>query len=310
MSSAYANNDAAAGPEGSTSHRLAPQDYICLGYQAYMLQCAVLAPDSADATTARWFTFALFATTAIGLILSRGRGLLPDAWREPVYRAAVLLPVVASYAELKVLLSSMQPHVVDHQLWAIDRALFGETPSITLAPLMTAAVTEWFAFFYYSYFPILMVVVAPALFRDEGRNMFELRMGAMLVFAIGHIGYTLVPAYGPYEAITFAHPLEGGFWWGKVLSAVHVGALMDVFPSLHTAVPTFLVLHGFAYRNTPLRRVSWLVLLFFAANIVVSTMLLRWHYAIDVLAGLALATFARTVATKLPQDELAGKRSS
>jgi len=274
-----------------------------------MLQCALLAPDSPDATTARWFAFALFATTAIGLVLSRGRWLLPDVWREPVYRAAVLLPVAVSYAELKVLLSSMQPQVVDLQLLAIDRALFGETPSIMLAPYMSAAVTEWFAFFYYSYFPILMVVVAPALFRDEGRNMFELRMGAMLVFALGHVGYTLVPAFGPYEAITFTHALEGGFWWSKVLSAVHVGALMDVFPSLHTAVPTFLVLHGYAYRTNTFRRMSWLVLLFFAVNIVVSTMLLRWHYAIDVLAGLALAAFARTVATKLPQDELAGKRS-
>ena len=310
MSSALANNEAAAGPDGSTHHRLVPQDYICLGYHAYLLHRAILSPDSADATSARWFAFALFATTAIGLTLSRVRGLIPDAWRETVYRGAVLLPVAVSYAELKALLAAMHVPVVDNQLMAIDQALFGGTPSVLLAPYMTPAVTEWFSFFYYSYFPILLLVVGPALFRDEGRNMFELRMGAMLVFALGHVGYTLVPAYGPYHAITFAHELSGGFWWNHVLSAVKVGALMDVFPSLHTAFPTFLVLHGYAYRNTWFRQVGWLVLLFFALNIVASTMLLRWHYAIDVFAGLALAAFARTVARMLPQDDYSAKNSS
>ena len=35
---------------------------------------------------------------------------------------------------------------------------------------------------------------------------------------------------------------------------------------------------------------------FFAANIIFSTVFLRWHYAIDVVAGLTLATTASLLA--------------
>ena len=35
------------------------------------------------------------------------------------------------------------------------------------------------------------------------------------------------------------------------------------------------------------------VTVFFAVNIIISTMFLRWHYAIDVAAGLALAVTVR-----------------
>ena len=42
---------------------------------------------------------------------------------------------------------------------------------------------------------------------------------------------------------------------------------------------------------------------FFACNIVVSTMLLRWHYAIDVIAGLTLAITAGIVTPKLVRWE-------
>ena len=38
---------------------------------------------------------------------------------------------------------------------------------------------------------------------------------------------------------------------------------------------------------------------FFAFNIVCSTIVLRWHYAVDVIAGLALASFAAWCAPRL-----------
>ena len=41
----------------------------------------------------------------------------------------------------------------------------------------------------------------------------------------------------------------------------------------------------------------------FAVNIVVSTVFLRWHYAVDVLAGLALASFAGFAAPRLARIE-------
>ncbi len=67
------------------------------------------------------------------------------------------------------------------------------------------------------------------------------------------------------------------------------GAQMDLFPSLHTALPTLLL--QFAYRHRallPLRN-GWALLAGFVVNIVLATMSLRWHHLIDVGAGLVLA---------------------
>jgi membrane-associated phospholipid phosphatase len=78
------------------------------------------------------------------------------------------------------------------------------------------------------------------------------------------------------------------------------GANKDVFPSLHTAAPVFYALH--ALRRARLDA-SWRwpsrVTAFSAWWIVVSTIVLRWHYVVDVVAGLALSTFAYFASIRL-----------
>jgi membrane-associated phospholipid phosphatase len=84
------------------------------------------------------------------------------------------------------------------------------------------------------------------------------------------------------------------------------GAQKDVFPSLHTAVPVWFALFAWGRARTSGSR-AWLagavVLSFFAFNIVCSTIVLRWHYAVDVIAGLSLACFAAWSAPRLQRLE-------
>ena len=42
---------------------------------------------------------------------------------------------------------------------------------------------------------------------------------------------------------------------------------------------------------------------FFASQIIVATMFLRWHYLIDIFAGIALATVANVVGAKVSSWE-------
>jgi membrane-associated phospholipid phosphatase len=129
-------------------------------------------------------------------------------------------------------------------------------------------------------------------------------IGALAVCALGHIGYTLVPGAGPYATIHFDEPLRGGFWWHQVeVMVANAGAHLDIFPSLHTAYPTFFAIHVFAHRARPPYRYLWPAYAFFAANILVATMFLRWHWLIDVIAGVALALFARQLALIVTRRE-------
>jgi len=83
------------------------------------------------------------------------------------------------------------------------------------------------------------------------------------------------------------------------------GAMKDIFPSLHTASPAFLAMFSFRNRDRLPFRYTWPLLTFFSANIIVATMFLRWHYVIDVVAGVLVAVFGRWVSERVTDRELA-----
>lgn len=283
---------------------MAVQDWVVTAFHSYMLLRVLAAPDSADASFARKLALFLLTLTVCTIVLARGELLPKGRWRALVYRLGVFTPVVLSYFEMRTLLPALQPVLLDTQLLAIDDAIFVVTPSVWLQRLNSPGYIEWFSFFYYSYFYILTVMLVPSLFLDKGRRLQELLIGAMTVACLGHIGYTLVPGLGPYATLAFDEPIHGGFWWGAVRYAVDgAGAMMDIFPSLHTAYPTFFALHAFGHRDRAPFKYAWPVLAFFAANIIVATMLLRWHYGIDVIFGLMLALTARRVSVWVGERE-------
>ncbi|MCA9673110.1 MAG: phosphatase PAP2 family protein [Myxococcales bacterium] len=276
----------------STRSRLALLDVLCLGYHSYMLLRVALSPRGESWPLAMAWTTSLLAVAATAIFVARGGAVTSARQRSLLYRAGLFVPMVLSYISLRTVLPALGPTLRDGALLAADNALLGATPALAWQHLAgNTALVEWLSFFYFSYFIILALNLFPALARTTPAAR-ELLTGAMVVSALGHIGYTLVPALGPYATASFDTPLSGGLWWSIVQSTVSsAGAQLDVFPSLHTAFPTYFALHAIAHR-----RRTWPIELFAAGNIIVSTMFLRWHYAVDVVFGLALALVARGVA--------------
>jgi hypothetical protein len=282
--------EASARTLGRTLQNLAFQDWVALAFHVYMTTRVLLAPPSPEAEVALRFSLALLSVTAVTALLTRGALLPAGRARALLYRLGIFLPLILSYFELRFLLPALDPHLLDPELWAIDRALLGTTPAVWMAQFNERPIVEWFAFFYYSYFYVLASVLLPSAFFDRGRRLASLFAGTMLVCALGHVIYTLVPGLGPYAEVDFEEPLRGGFFLGLVVSTVdRAGAMLDIFPSLHTAYPTFFAIFAFAERHRAPYKYVWPVLAFVALNIVIATMFLRWHWAIDVVAGLALA---------------------
>jgi hypothetical protein len=239
-----------------------------------------------------------------GCLVARGGWVLGRRARARLYRLTLLAVVVGNYLVLRDILPLVRPDAVDAQLLAIDRALFGVEPALWLQRFNQRPVVEWFSFFYFSYFFICAAWAVTVLFAVRaGRHTTEFAIGCTLVFCVGQLGYLLVPGYGPvhHMASSFDAPLDGGLFWNWVQATVRAGgALKDIFPSLHTAGPSWFALYAWRHaRRGPRWRAAALVTTFFAVHIVVSTMLLRWHYAIDVAAGLALAGAAAWLAPRL-----------
>ena len=278
---------------------LAYQDLLILAFHLYMCSRVYAAPDGPDAHTARIAMAGLLTMTVAVLLATRGELMAAGFWRSLTYRVGLFLPMVSSYFALRWCLAALQVPHLDADLYGIDRLLFGDSPAVLLDAFVTPSRVEWFAFFYYGYFFIIAVYLLGTLIFDSGQRAYELLFGSAVVVAAGHSLYTIVPGIGPHEfcAAMFKHPLVGGIWWHRVESAVQSdGAMLDVFPSLHTALPLLMVLHSFRHRDRAPFKQTWFLLGLVVINIIIATVFLRWHYGIDLIAGAALAAFAQRAA--------------
>jgi hypothetical protein len=233
----------------------------------------------------------------VGVLLVRGQLVSIDSLPGSLlYRLATAGPVITSYFQLQDILPAVTSRAIDRAIFGLDMRVFGVEPALAWDAYVTPTTTEWFAFFYFSYFFLLAVHVLPCVSAgSDGRMNARFAFGAYFIFCVAHVLYMVVPGFGPYRYLAgqFAHALEGKAFWPLVVqTVVENGAQKDIFPSVHTAIPTYCTLFAFLHRDRPLFRRAFPILLFWTSQIVIATMFLRWHYLIDIVAGVTLATAA------------------
>lgn len=290
------------------------QDVIFLAYLAIVGALVWAAPPGPVRDGCAKVVWVTAAVLVAGCLIGRGVPALPPIVRAVVYRVAIVGVVIANYLTLRDFLQLVRPDAVDDALVRIDLWLFGVEPALWLERYNRRPIIEWFSFFYFSYFGICLAYMLTVVWLSKsGRKTAEYAVGTALVYCVGQIGYTLVPGYGPIAHLksSFRGDIDGGFWWSMVWDTVQAGgAMKDIFPSLHTAAPLWFALFAFQQSKTD-RRWRWPARItgFFSANIIFSTLLLRWHYGIDVIAGLALAFSVSYLAPRLVAREEAWRRS-
>lgn len=286
----------------------ATHDAILLGYLGVVITLLLRSEPSAEQAESVRRNLACAMALVLCCVFARCATSVSPAIRSTIYRVALVGQVLLNYLLLRAILPVVRPDSLDAQLLQLDLTLFGVEPALWLERFNTRPVVEWFSFFYYSYFFICGGYMLLALFlRKPGRHTTEYAVGTAMVYCIGQLGYMAVPGHGPIVALRhlFHGPIDGGFFWGLVHNVVQAGgAMKDIFPSLHTAGPLWFALYAFHCAKTD-RRFLWLavVSLFFSVNIIISTMFLRWHYAIDVVAGVTLAVSARWAAPRIARWE-------
>ncbi len=286
------------------------QDWLVLAYFVVLLGVSLAAAPGPSRDRC------LLGLSALGLYFGatvaavRARLIRGPFWSPFAYRMGVYGSVQASYFFLRDLLPLANPtRNFDAQLYQLDLTLFGVEPAVSLQHWVTPALTEWFSFFYFSYFCLLAFHIFPILTLARNQQLLgEFCFSMLWLYCVGHIGYLLVPGYGPTVAIAdeFATQLPSGLWYDMVVSTVSAaGAQMDIFPSLHTAAPLFFTLFAIRHRDRVPFRYAWPVLAFFSVNTMIATMYLRWHWVIDVVAGIAHASAGLFFAAKLTERDLA-----
>jgi membrane-associated phospholipid phosphatase len=196
------------------------------------------------------------------------------------------------------------PHDRDSELLAIDRWMLHETPAVTMQSWISAPLTNLMAIAYFLHLVLPPVLALSLYFR--GLIFFRRFLLAIFVGGIiGFIGYIAVPAVGPAVAFPqLFHTSLGSEFADPVLGVIDAArAPRDCFPSLHVALSTIVLWYG--ARNG--RRWFWALLPLVLANWV-STMYLRYHYAVDILAGWACAALAIAIGALLLRVEASFQR--
>lgn len=294
------------------------QDWMLLSYNA-LLVLFVLGGERNSGHQA-----ALVATMSLLVVFGTIVFVVRSAWLADnlrhgsliealLYRLTPLCMLEGSYFQFKTTLPQMTTASLDAQLYALDLRLFGIEPAIWAQRFVTPALTEWFSFAYLGYFLLVAAHVLPMLLIVRNRPLVvEFAFGLICIFAFGHLTYVLVPGYGPHHALgeLFTVPLPSGFWYDLQNQVVASGgAQKDIFPSIHTAVPLYLAIFSLRHRAQKPYKYSWPIVVFFALNIALATMYLRWHYLIDVIAGVAYAAFGIACSIVVPRWELARRES-
>jgi membrane-associated phospholipid phosphatase len=193
---------------------------------------------------------------------------------------------------------------------ALDRQIFGTQPVIWAERWITPVRTEIMSFLYLNFFWIAPSTSLLLLSRRDWRAFRAATLAVIVCFYLGYVLYLLFPAAPPRLVLVyeFKRTLQG---YPNLFSNLSARAfeLLPVdsraaFPSLHVAVS--LVSLACAWRY--LRGWFW-VLLPFVLGLWASTIYLRHHYTVDLLAGFLLAPVALWMAPRLDRWWAARQRA-
>jgi hypothetical protein len=241
-----------------------------------------LGPTSPDALLYLGLLLGGAALAASGPLLSSGAGA---KLRLAVYPAAI----VVSYLNMGPALARAGAPLWDAELFRLDRLLVGTTPALLLQAFVHPPLTEALSLCYGLFIPYFATSLIWYFLAElpVARRFFA---GLLGLYSIGFLGYLLMPARGPYLALAdlFTIPLGGGVLTEANATLVAIGGnRVDVFPSLHCAASAFIL--AFDRQHS---RVRFWLFVAPVAGLWLSTLYLRYHYLVDLIAGFALAALA------------------
>jgi membrane-associated phospholipid phosphatase len=194
--------------------------------------------------------------------------------------------LLAIYRTLQFYIPLFNPHDQDQTLLAIDHWLFGVQPSVWLQAYIRPWLTDYMNDAYQFWFPLIFITILLLYLRGR-KAVSEFITTSLITFYIGYITFVFVPAIGPVFTLANVYHVKLN---GTIISVIQntidtdMTIARDCFPSLHTAIS--IVMLVFIYRYW--RKWTWLYAPA-AVSILASTIYLRAHYAIDVIAGILLS---------------------
>ena len=235
---------------------------------------------------------------------------LAFASTEPEFRLLRFLhdwyPVAAIFLifkEVYVVIQTVGRPDIDTALINLDRAIFGADPTVWISRFSLPVLTEILQIAYVSYY-LLMITLAAELYLRKNYEKFAYGIFAFTYgFMLSYLGYILFPAVGPRFTLHAFNSIEtelpGLYVTDFLRQFINAGesipngvanpiavAQRDAFPSGHTQMIVMVMYFASKYRLK-----SRYVLYAMGTLLIISTVYLRYHYVVDLIAGVLFMAF-------------------
>ncbi len=271
-----------------------PTSYLTIAASAYARRAGELGARYPGGVVRLGVAVALLGLLALALTLWPGSKLVLG-----VREILPFLTCILIYTNLHDTIGFVNPHDIHGSLVALDKLIFGLVPCVWAERFITPGRTELMSFFYVNFAWLAPSTSVALLGLGRWREFRRATLGVLVCFFLGYFLYVVFPAAPP--RLVLAHEFTRNLQGYRQFSALSAAAfeLLPVdsraaFPSLHAATSLVAVLYAYRY----VRIWFWLALPF-TLGLWVSTIYLRHHYFVDLLAGWALAPLAMVLAPRL-----------
>lgn len=277
---------------------LKPSDLLSLAFLA-LLSCMTIF--SAAVNPAWLKLLATYGVLAMSVLAAATYRTKVSPAKKGFYLSVVTVVVTVSlvFNSLGALIASLHATTLDAFLISVDHAIFGAHPTVWLERFISPALSAILQFAYISYYFIPLSLGIVLIARGRFKEFEEVLFGILLCFYLSYAGYLLFPAIGP--RFTLGHLQTGDLQLTPLITSIQEALnnleknKTDAFPSGHTAVAVMSLYYAWSLRERKL----FTVLVPTVTALLVSTVYLRYHYVIDVIAGIALTALTIELAPGL-----------
>lgn len=195
--------------------------------------------------------------------------------------------ILLNFTELHDLIHPIHPIDYDTMLIEWDLALFGVHPTVWMEKITFPLLTELLQWIYISFYFLPLILIFLLIKEGKPGQAEYVILQVVLCFYLSYIGYFLVPAVGPRFTLNHLQSFSlTGVW---LMEPIHhlLNTLeqqqRDAFPSGHTAVTVLT-----AWLAMRFHKKYFAVMVPITLLMLLSTVYLRYHYVVDLFAGVAL----------------------
>ncbi|MGA2299016.1 MAG: phosphatase PAP2 family protein [FCB group bacterium] len=265
----------------------------------YTVLALILYPHIRDASNLillnLFMALAIIAITTAAVKLNAGSLFL-------VMRRLYLIPIIfLIYTQMQNYVMIINPHDYDQLLINCDRAIFGTDPTKWILKISNPLLTEYLQLAYMTYF-LLPLIHGIEIHFTKSDKEFNTFAGIMLfAYFISYLLYFILPAIGPrFTLHNFAMLSKElpGLWLTEFFrNIVNVGGgiipgtaypaefvYRDCMPSGHTLNTIVNIYMAYKFRS----KFRYMIYIF-GSSLIFATIYLRYHYVVDVIAGMFCA---------------------